>query len=306
MIEVVELTKKYGKKTVVDGLSFEVKPGIVTGFLGPNGAGKSTTMRLIIGLDNPQSGSVKINKQDFHNVKHPMKEIGVLLDADYMHPTRTAKNHLMAMAASNGFGKKRVAEVLELVGLSDVAKKRVGKFSLGMKQRVGLAGALLGDPSIIMLDEPANGLDPEGIRWIRQFLSHFASEGRTVFVSSHLLGEMAIMADELIVIGQGKLIAKTTVAEMTAQATGGYVSIKSPSISRFCEILKDANADFTKEENELRVLNMSSEELGTLAFSNSIELHELANNMPSLEDAFLQITASSQEYKAKSIDEENK
>jgi ABC-2 type transport system ATP-binding protein len=306
MIEVVELTKKYGKKTVVDGLSFEVKPGIVTGFLGPNGAGKSTTMRLIIGLDNPQSGSVKINKQDFHNVKHPMKEIGVLLDADYMHPTRTAKNHLMAMAASNGFGKKRVAEVLELVGLSDVAKKRVGKFSLGMKQRVGLAGALLGDPSIIMLDEPANGLDPEGIRWIRQFLSHFASEGRTVFVSSHLLGEMAIMADELIVIGQGKLIAKTTVAEMTAQATGGYVSIKSPSISRFCEILKDANADFTKEENELRVLNMSSEELGALAFSNSIELHELANNMPSLEDAFLQITASSQEYKAKSIDEENK
>ncbi len=300
MISVKNLSKKYGSKTVIDDLSFDVQPGMVTGFLGPNGSGKSTTMRLIVGLDRPNSGSVSVNNTQITKFRNPMKEIGVLLDADYMHPTRKARNHLRAMAASNGIPKKRVDEVLELVGLQEVAKKRVGKFSLGMKQRIGLAGVLLGDPSIIMLDEPANGLDPEGIRWIRDFLSFLAAEGRTIFISSHLLGEIALIADSLIVIGQGKLITQTTVEELTSQASGTYTSIVSPQFESLVDVLKKENIEFSQLENEFRVKGLTESELGHLAFQNKLEVHRLARVVPSLEDAFLEITAKSQEFKTDS------
>jgi len=302
MIKVENLTKRYGKTLAVNNLSFEVSPGKVTGFLGPNGSGKSTTMRLIVGLDKPNEGQVTINNSSIKKFKNPMNEIGVLLDADYMHPTRTAKNHLLSIAASNGIGYKRVNEVLELVGLSEVARKRVGKFSLGMKQRIGLAGALLGDPSVVMLDEPANGLDPEGIRWIRDFLSHLASQGRTIFVSSHLLSEMALMADELIVIGQGTLIDHTTVDEITKKASGGYIKVKSPQLDNFATLLETANAQIVKNADSLQVNGIEIEHVGHIALENQIELHELTNVSASLEDAFLELTAQSQEYKTKSID----
>lgn len=300
MISVTNLTKKYGSKTVIDDLSFDVNPGMVTGFLGPNGAGKSTTMRLIVGLDKPNSGSITINNSRISKFSNPMSEIGVLLDADYMHPTRKAINHLKAMAYSNGISRKRVDEVLDLVGLHDVAKKRVGKFSLGMKQRVGLAGVLLGDPKIIMLDEPANGLDPEGIRWIRDFLSFLAKEGRTVFISSHLLSEIALIADNLIVIGQGKLITQTTVEELTSQASGTYTSILSPQIESLAEVLTKSNIEFSQFENEFRVKGLSESELGHLAFENNVEVHRLARVVPSLEDAFLEVTSKAQEFRADS------
>ena len=270
MISVKNLSKKYGSKTVIDDLSFDVQPGMVTGFLGPNGSGKSTTMRLIVGLDRPNSGSVSVNNTQITKFRNPMKEIGVLLDADYMHPTRKARNHLRAMAASNGIPKKRVDEVLELVGLQEVAKKRVGKFSLGMKQRIG------------------------------DFLSFLAAEGRTIFISSHLLGEIALIADSLIVIGQGKLITQTTVEELTSQASGTYTSIVSPQFESLVDVLKKENIEFSQLENEFRVKGLTESELGHLAFQNKLEVHRLARVVPSLEDAFLEITAKSQEFKTDS------
>ena len=296
MIKVENLTKKYGGKAAVDNLSFEVKPGQVTGFLGPNGSGKSTTMRLIVGLDRPNKGNILVNNSSITKFKRPMSEIGVLLDADYVHPTRKAKNHLLAIAVSNGYGKKRVKEVLELVGLSEVANKRVGKFSLGMKQRLGLAAVLIGNPKTIMLDEPANGLDPEGIRWIRDFLSFLAKEGRTVFASSHLLSEMALMADELVVIGQGRLIEQTTVEAIRSKATGGFISLRTPNIEQLTNVLESSSTSFTLDGDRFHIEASNSQELGHLAFTHGIEIHELYRVEPSLEDAFLQITSSTQEY----------
>ena len=301
MIKVENLTKKYGSKTVIDNLSFEVRPGTVTGFLGPNGSGKSTTMRLIMGLDNPRSGKIVLNNSNIHKFKSPMREVGALLDAGYMHPTRKAKFHLLALAASNGIGKKRVDEVLELVGLSDVANKRVGKFSLGMKQRIGIAGALLGDPKTLIFDEPANGLDPEGMHWIRNFLSHLANEGRTVFVSSHLLSEMALMADRLVIIGAGKLIMETSVDDLTSQMPGAAVVVSSPQLTEFQEILQRKNIVSRIENSLLIIPENESAHIGNIAFENNIEIHQLYKSQPSLEDAFLEITRSSQEYKTQPI-----
>jgi ABC-2 type transport system ATP-binding protein len=297
MISARGLTKKFGDKTVVDDLSFDVPPGVVTGFLGPNGAGKSTTMRMIMGLDVANGGTSSLNGKRLHDIKKPMHEVGVLLDAGYLHPTRTAHNHLLAMAYSNGLPKARVDEVLEMVGLSEVGNKRVGTFSLGMKQRIGLAGALLGDPSIVILDEPANGLDPEGVHWIRSFLSRLAEEGRTVFVSSHLLSEMSLMAERLVVIGGGKLIAETTVDGITAAASGASVFVRTPQQNELLVALARTGAEVRREGGGLAVIDGDAVEIGRLAFEQQIELHELTNRLPTLEAAFLELTASAQEYR---------
>ncbi len=297
MIKVHNLSKKYGSTVAVDQISFELQPGKVTGFLGPNGSGKSTTMRLIAGLDKPSSGNVLIDGKSIAKFAKPMSEIGVLLDADYVHPTRKAKTHLWALAASNGISKKRVDEVLALVGMTEVANKRVGKFSLGMKQRIGLASALLGNPKVIMLDEPANGLDPEGIRWIRQFLSHLAEQGRTVFVSSHLLSEMALMADEVIVIGKGKILQQTTVDEIKAKAKGGYVLVRTPNPESFSDVANKNNLTTTFDNGFFRVESKLAADIGKLAFQHNIEIHELYNVEPTLEEAYMQLTESSVEYR---------
>jgi ABC-2 type transport system ATP-binding protein len=297
MIQARGLTKTYGTKTVVDDLSFDVPAGVVTGFLGPNGAGKSTTMRMLMGLDIADSGTSTLNGKRLTEIAHPMREVGVLLDAGYLHPTRTAQNHLLAMAYSNGLAKSRVDEVLDMVGLSEVGTKRVGTFSLGMKQRIGLAGALLGDPSIIILDEPANGLDPEGVHWIRNFLAHLAAEGRTVFVSSHLLSEMALMAERLVVIGGGKLIAETTVEGITAGASGASVLVRSPQLDEMLVALTYAGVITERELDGISVTGWTADQIGRLAFEQQIELHELSTRTPTLESAFLELTASSQEYR---------
>ncbi len=297
MISARSLTKRYGPKTVVDDLSFDVQPGVVTGFLGPNGAGKSTTMRMIMGLDMADGGTATLNGRPFSELKDPMREVGVLLDAGYLHPTRTARNHLWALAVSNGLSKARVDEVLGMVGLSDVAGKRVGAFSLGMKQRLGLAAALLGDPSIIILDEPANGLDPEGVRWIRDFLSYLAMEGRTVFASSHLLSEMALMAQQLVIIGNGRLIAETTVSDLVTGATGAAVTVRAPRLDEFTVALAGAGASVARKHDLLKVTGWDTARVGRFAFEQRYELHELSQQAPSLEDAFLELTAGAQEYR---------
>jgi ABC-2 type transport system ATP-binding protein len=301
MIQARGLTKTYGSKTVVDNLSFDVPSGVVTGFLGPNGAGKSTTMRMLMGLDIAERGTSTLNGKQLRDIKQPMREVGVLLDAGYLHPTRTARNHLLAMAYSNGLKKSRVDEVLAMVGLSDVADNRVGTFSLGMKQRIGLAGTLLGDPSIIILDEPANGLDPEGVHWIRTFLAHLAAEGRTVFVSSHLLSEMALMAERLVVIGGGKLIAETTVNGITADASGASVLVRSPQIDELLVALTYAGVVTEREGDGIAVTGWNADQIGRLAFEQHIELHELSTRTPTLESAFLELTASSQEYRTEPV-----
>jgi ABC-2 type transport system ATP-binding protein len=300
MISVSHLTKTYGPKTVVDDLSFEVRPGVVTGFLGPNGAGKSTTMRMIVGLDRATRGSATIAGKRVRDDAAPMRQVGVLLDAGYLHPTRSARDHLWAMAASNGLPRRRVDDMLALVGLADAARRRVGTFSLGMKQRLGLAGAMLGDPQVIILDEPANGLDPEGVHWIRTFLSHLASEGRTVFVSSHLLSEMSLMAEDLVIIGTGKLIAQTTVKDLTERASGSSVIVRSPSLAALGELLTRNGAQVRLEGDTLIVAEWDAADVGRLAFGAHIELHELAHSRPTLEDAFLELTSDTQEYRTTS------
>jgi ABC-2 type transport system ATP-binding protein len=297
MITAQGLTKRYGTKTVVDQLSFTVPSGQVTGFLGPNGAGKSTTMRMLVGLDIPTSGTSTLNGKPFSALASPMREVGVLLDAGYLHPTRTAHNHLWALAVSNGIPKSRVGEVLGMVGLADAAGKRVGQFSLGMKQRLGLAAALLGDPGIIILDEPANGLDPEGVHWIRNFLAALAKEGRTVFASSHLLSEMALLAERLVIIGQGELIAETTVAELTRADERSIVIVRSPRAADLATLLEGAGVDVGFDGTEVRVTAWTSDEVGRFAFQHHIEVHELRTDSPSLEEAFLSLTAGSQEYR---------
>ncbi len=295
MIEARNLTKTYKKKTAVDNLSFTVETGKVTGFLGPNGAGKSTTMRLMLGLDNGK-GTTHFDGKPLSKHPYPSKTVGILLEAKAFHPTRSARNHLKVLADAGGIPASRVNEVLEIVGLSDVAGKKPGKFSLGMSQRLGIAAAILGKPKYLMLDEPANGLDPEGIHWLRQFLKDYANEGNGVFVSSHLLTEMALMADNLVVIGKGKLITDGTVKDFVDAASGTGVFVRSSKLSALEKALK-AHFETEKHEGGLKVHGATTDEVGKLAFAAGAPLLELANQTVSLEDAFLEVTADSQEYK---------
>ncbi|MER5431146.1 ABC transporter ATP-binding protein [Streptomyces sp. NPDC002588] len=301
MIELVGLTKRYGDKVAVDNLTFSVRPGIVTGFLGPNGAGKSTTMRMMLGLDRPTSGDVRIDGQHYDRLKDPFKYIGALLDAKAVHGGRSAYNHLLCLAQSNGIPKSRVAEVLDTVGLTAVAKKKAKGFSLGMGQRLGIAGALLGDPRILMFDEPVNGLDPEGIHWIRNLMKSLAAQGRTVFVSSHLMSEMALTADHLVVIGQGRLLADTSMADFIARNSRAYVRIRTPQRERLLDVLRAAGVTVVESgSGVLEVDGGKSEQIGELAAQHGIVLHELSPQQASLEEAFMQLTAESVEYHAHS------
>ncbi|MDV6011037.1 ABC transporter ATP-binding protein [Haloechinothrix sp. LS1_15] len=296
MIEAKGLTKRYGDTTAVNGLSFTVEPGQVTGFLGPNGAGKSTTMRMILGLDRPTSGTVTVAGKRYHELRHPLRTVGALLDARWVHPNRSAAAHLKWLAKSNDIPQRRVDEVLDIVGLTAVAGKRAGGFSLGMSQRLGIAAALLGDPEILMFDEPVNGLDPEGILWIRRFMHRRAEEGRTVFVSSHLLSEMALTAHELVVVGKGELIAQSSTREFVARATENSVKVRSPHLAEFQPLLTEAGATVRSEDGGVLVSGMDSESIGELAASNGIVLHELSPSQGSLEQAFMRITGDSVEY----------
>jgi ABC-2 type transport system ATP-binding protein len=298
MIEAVGLTKRYGKTLAVDNLSFTVKPGKVTGFLGPNGAGKSTTMRMILGLDKPSGGGVRIDGQKYAELHQPLRKVGALLDAKWVHPNRSAKAHLAWLARSNRLPAKRVGEVLDLVGLTDVANRRAGGFSLGMSQRLGIAAALLGDPEILLFDEPVNGLDPEGILWIRRFMHRLADEGRTVFVSSHLLSEMALTAQELIVIGRGKLISQCSTEDFVSQATESTVLVRSPQLADLRSALGAKGATVRDEGESLVVSGMEITDIGDLAAANAITLHELSPQRGSLEEAFIQLTGDSVEYHA--------
>ena len=298
MIEARGLTKRYGDTVAVDDLSFRVESGRVTGFLGPNGAGKSTTMRMCLGLDHADAGAVRIDNKRLVDFPKPMRSVGALLDAGYLHPTRKAKDHLWALAASNGLPYKRVDHVLGLVGLSEVGNKRVGAFSLGMKQRLGLAGAMLGDPQTLLFDEPANGLDPEGIQWMRQFLKGLAAEGRTVFVSSHLLSEMALIADDLVVIGKGALIFQGPVQGFVESAARTWVTVRSPQITQIADALHQAGHQVTGTgPDSIDVVGQSAAHIGELAASLGVTLHELSPRTASLEDVFLEATAGAQEYR---------
>jgi ABC-2 type transport system ATP-binding protein len=296
MIKAVGLTKRYGPTTAVNRLSFDVQPGQVTGFLGPNGAGKSTTMRMILGLDNPTSGQVTIGGKRYHELKQPLRTVGALLDAKWVHPNRSARAHLAWMARSNKLPARRVDEVLDTVGLTSVAGKRAGGFSLGMSQRLGIAAALLGDPEVLLFDEPVNGLDPEGILWIRKFMHRLAEEGRTVFVSSHLLSEMALTATQLIVIGRGELISQSSTTDFVARAAENTVRVRSPQLAALRAVLVGASAQVADEGAALVVSGMDSDKIGELAAANSIVLHELSPHVGSLEQAFMQITGDSVEY----------
>ncbi|MFF7530826.1 ABC transporter ATP-binding protein [Streptomyces bobili] len=300
MIELEGLTKRYGEKVAVNNLTFTVRPGIVTGFLGPNGAGKSTTMRMMLGLDRPTAGDVRIDGQHYDRLKDPLTYIGALLDAKAMHGGRSAFNHLLCLAQSNGIPTSRVHEVLETVGLTSVARKKAKGFSLGMGQRLGIAGALLGDPRILMFDEPVNGLDPEGIHWIRNLMKSLAAQGRTVFVSSHLMSEMALTADHLVVIGQGRLLADTSMADFIAQNSRAYVRIRTPQRERLLDVLHGAGITVVEAGEALEVDGSKSERIGELAAQHQLVLHELSPQRASLEEAFMQLTAESVEYHAHS------
>jgi ABC-2 type transport system ATP-binding protein len=302
MITVSDLSKRFGRTTAVDHLSFEVKPGTVTGFLGPNGSGKSTTMRCMLGLDRPDTGGASFDGRAYHQFLSPLHEVGSLLDAGYVHPGRSGRNHLRWLAASNGIARSRVEEVLDLVGLRSVGSRRVKTYSLGMRQRLGLAGVLLGDPHTVVLDEPANGLDPEGIRWIRDVLVHLASQGRTVLVSSHLLSEMAQMANDLVVIGQGRLIEQCTVAEFVERHAERWVRVKSPGIDALVHSAVARGAQATViDPTTAELRSITTVEVGELAARDGIVLHELSPQTGSLEDAFLQATASAQEFAAQPV-----
>ena len=299
MIEAAGLTKRYGDKLAVDDLSFAVLPGQVTGFLGPNGAGKSTTMRMILGLDAPTSGTVTVNGKPFDAADHPMREVGALLDAKAIHGGRSAYHHLLCLAQTNDLPARRVGEVLELVGLSDVARKRSKGFSLGMGQRLGIAAALLGDPRVLMFDEPVNGLDPEGILWIRNLMKALAADGRTVFVSSHLMSEMEHTADHLLVIGRGRLIADCTVAEFISRASTGSVKVRTPDAAKLRELLAGPDVTVSSSvEGTLQVQGLTSDRIGTIAAENRITLFELAPHEASLEEAFMELTGDAVEYRA--------
>ncbi len=300
MIEVQGLTKHYGEKVAVEDLTFTVRPGIVTGFLGPNGAGKSTTMRMILGLDAPTAGSVRIDGRRYRDLAAPLHEVGAMLEARAIHTGRSAFHHLLAMAQTQGISRRRVHEVLDLVGLTEVANQRAGGFSLGMSQRLGIASALLGDPAILILDEPANGLDPEGILWVRRLLEGLAAEGRTVFLSSHMRSEIALTADHLVVIGRGRLIADSTVAEVVSQATvGAAVLVRSPRVDELWELLSGPAVEIARiDGGALSVRGVGAEAIGELAARNGIALHELTPQQASLEDAFMRLTGDAVEYHA--------
>jgi ABC-2 type transport system ATP-binding protein len=298
MITAHGLTKRFGATTAVDDLTFEVPAGVVTGFLGPNGSGKSTTMRMIMGLDLPTSGSALIDGKPFPGLAWPLREVAGLLDAKAFHPARTARNHLRWLALTNDIPLGRVDEVLDQVGLTSVANRRAGKFSLGMSQRLGIAATLLGDPSVLLFDEPVNGLDPEGIRWVRHFLRGLAAEGRTVFVSSHLISEMSQTADRLIVIGRGRLIAETTVADFIARSGRAAVKLVTPDVAAFSATLVAAGAKVSPgERSELTVEGLTSPQIGDLAFRDGLRVHELTPITASLEDAFMELTQDEVEYR---------
>ena len=298
MIEAHQLTKRYGETTAVDRLDFTVKPGTVTGFLGPNGAGKSTTMRMIIGLDAPTSGTVVVNGRRYAEHTAPLQEVGALLEAKSIHPGRSAFDHLMAQAYTHGIPRRRVNEVIELTGLQSVAKKRAGAFSLGMAQRLGIAAALLGDPATVMLDEPVNGLDPEGVLWIRNLLTGLAAEGRTVFVSSHLMSEMALVADHLIVVGRGRLLADTSVHELVRQTAGETVTVASADPGRLREVLAGPGIEITGRagSEQLQVTGVAARAIGLKAAEVGIALFELTAKAISLEEAFMELTKDSVDY----------
>ncbi len=297
MIEVTNLTKRYGPHAAVQDLSFIVEPGVVTGFLGPNGAGKSTTMRLILGLDRPTVGRALVNGRRFEEHRAPLREMGALLDAKGLHPGRPAREHLSALAATTGISQRRVAEVLDLVGLSEVADRRSSGFSLGMGQRLGIASALLGDPHTVMLDEPVNGLDPEGILWIRNLLKSLAAEGRTVFVSSHLMSEMALTAEHFIIIGRGRLIADMSASELTAMTEPASVRVRSPHASQLRDLLAGGATDIvTRGDDLFDVVGLDADEIGARAWSANLRLQELTPARASLEDIFIDLTKDAVEF----------
>ena len=311
LIEARELTKRFGNTVAVDHLSFSVEPGRVTGFLGPNGAGKSTTMRLICGLDRPQSGTATIGGLTYDQLPRPLHTVGALLESRALHPGRSARNHLLFLAETQGFPARRVNEVLELVGLTAVARKRVGGFSLGMTQRLGIAAAMLGDPFVLLLDEPVNGLDPEGIRWVRNLMRQFATEGKTVFVSSHLMNEMAVTADHLIVIGRGRLIAESSTDDFIKRSSERSVLVRTPQADRLAKLITAAGGVIEPEAAApgngggasvvdgaagLIVTGLQAPRIGEIAASESIVLYELTPRLASLEEAFMELTADSVEY----------
>jgi ABC-2 type transport system ATP-binding protein len=295
-IEARGLTKRYGGRLAVDDLSFTVEAGRVTGFLGPNGAGKSTTMRLVLGLDAPSAGSVTVGGRPYRELDRPLHKVGALLDARACHPGRTAANHLLALAQTAGIGRARVDEVLELVGLTSVAGRRAGTFSLGMSQRLGIAAALLGDPPVLMFDEPVNGLDPEGIRWIRTLMRDLAAEGRTVLVSSHLMSEMALTAQHLLVIGRGRLIADTGIDDFLREHGTEHVLVRADELDRLARVLRRSGADLESEADALHVHGLTATEIGKLAAGEEIALSELTPRRGSLEDVFMALTNDSVEY----------
>ncbi|HEX2313935.1 MAG TPA: ABC transporter ATP-binding protein [Thermomonospora sp.] len=297
MIEAIELTKRYGRTTAVDGLSFTVKPGLVTGFLGPNGAGKSTTLRMILGLNTPTAGTVTVDGRPFRDRPRGLRHVGALLDASEVHGGRSARAHLMALARSNRIPRRRVDEVLEEVGLANVARRRVGGYSLGMRQRLGIAAALLGDPPVLLFDEPLNGLDPEGVLWVRGLFHRMAAEGRTVFVSSHLMTEMEHTADHLIVIGRGRLIAAEPLAEFAARGTRASVNVRTSDPAALTAVLTAEGASVQREDDgSCTVTGLDAARIGELAFAHGVVVHELATRGSSLEEAFMQLTAGNADH----------
>jgi len=301
MIEAVGLSKRYGATQAVDDLSFTVPPGVVTGFLGPNGAGKSTTMRLILGLDAPTAGSATVNGRRYAEFRRPLFEVGAMLEAKAFHGGRSAYNHLLSLALSNGIGRARVADVLDLVGLDKAARRRAGGFSLGMGQRLGIAAALLGDPPVLMLDEPVNGLDPEGVRWVRNLLKSLAAEGRTIFLSSHLMSEMSLTADRLIIIGRGRLITETTIDELLRGTDGANEAVRarSPQAGQLAELLRARGATVTSGDGgTLAITGATSDAVGELARANGLSLQELSVQRASLEDRYMELTSDSADYRA--------
>ncbi|MGO4681277.1 ABC transporter ATP-binding protein [Microbacterium sp. 2MCAF23] len=304
MITAEGLTKRYGPKTAVDNVSFTVRPGTVTGFLGPNGAGKSTTMRMIVGLDRPSAGRVTVNGQEYRRLHAPLTEVGVLLDAKAVHTGRSARNHLRALAATHGLPSKRVDEVIEIAGIGSVARKRAGGFSLGMGQRLGIAAALLGDPHTLILDEPVNGLDPEGVLWVRNFVRHAASEGRTVLLSSHLMSEMAQTADHIIVLGRGRVLADAPLSQLVQQWTTAQVRVRSPRAAELGDLLIAAGALITPSGHDtIDVTGPEAWWIGDLAAERGIALHELTPTSGSLEDAYLALTGEAVEYRTRAVPE---
>jgi ABC-2 type transport system ATP-binding protein len=298
MIEASGLSKRYGATLAVDDLSFVVPPGQVTGFLGPNGAGKSTTMRLILGLDAPTSGSVTVNGRSYATYRRPLLEVGALLEAKAFHGGRSAYHHLLCLALSNGIGQARVEQVLELVGLGRVARKRAGGFSLGMAQRLGIAAALLGDPPVLLFDEPVNGLDPEGVLWIRNLLKSLAARGRTVLVSSHLMSEMAITADRLIIIGRGRLIAQTTIQDFLNDGSGNFVRVRSPQADALAKLLEAQGAAVVRQADDtLRITGTTTDAVGELARANGFTLQELSSQQASLEQRYMELTRDAGDYR---------